>query len=50
MPLTWDTKAPVVGDQYVVLGGDSGNPYEGTEMYYKRLLKRYVYIRDLINE
>ncbi len=40
MPLKWDTKAPVVGDQYVVLGGDSGDPFEGTQSYYQRLLRR----------
>jgi len=38
----WDTKAPVVGDQYVVLGGEAGKPFEGTDLYYKRFLNRYA--------
>ena len=42
MPLNWDTKAPVVGDQYVVIGGETGKPFEGCDLYYKRLLQRYA--------
>ena len=40
VPVKWDTHAPVVGDQHVVI--DNSNAFLGVVEYYKRILRRYA--------